>query len=238
MAADLEALLTVQELDIAVDQLRHRRESLPEREELVGRRADVERLSAALGAAEERQEELSRQQKRLEDEIELVRDKAGQVDRTLYGGNVRHPKELMDLQEELGALARRQRALEDQELEVMEELEPVDAELVSLRDERSTAEADIVRLEDVVRSEEAVIDDELLELSDRRLKAIAPVAPAMLDEYERLRSRLGGIGVARLIGSSCGGCHLTLPAVEVDRIRHGEAGSLVHCSECGRLLVP
>jgi predicted nucleic acid-binding Zn-ribbon protein len=238
MAADLEALLTVQEIDLAVDQLQHRRESLPEREELASRRSDVERLAAAHTDVEARRAELDRQQNRLEDEIELVRAKAAQVDRTLYGGSVRNPKELMDLQEELGALARRQRALEDQELEVMEQLEPVEAELVSLRDERAAAETDIARLDDAVRTEESEIDDELLELSDRRLKAIAPIAPAMLDEYERLRGRFGGIGVARLIGSSCAGCHLTLPAVEVDRIRHGEAGTLVHCSECGRLLVP
>lgn len=238
MAADLEALLTVQELDLAGDQLTHRREALPEREALAARQADLARITGAVGEAETRHGELTRQQKRLEDEIELVRDKAAQVDRTLYGGTVRGPRELMDLQEELGALGRRQRALEDQELDVMEQLEPVEAELASLLDERTTAESDIARLEEAVRAEEGIIDDELRELAEKRLGAIAPVEPAMLDEYERLRTRLGGIGVARLIGSSCGGCHLTLPAVEVDRIRHGEAGTFVHCSECGRLLVP
>ena len=59
----------------------------------------------------------------------------------------------------------------------------------------------------------------------------------MLTEYERLRSTYSGIGVARLIGNRCDGCHLTLPAVEVDRIRHLAADEPVHCTECGRLLV-
>ncbi|MGH9247189.1 MAG: zinc ribbon domain-containing protein [Acidimicrobiales bacterium] len=238
MAADLEALLNVQELDLAVDQLRHRRAGLPERATLVAGEADLERIVAARAEVRARYDELARQQKRLEDEIALVRDKAGQVDRTLYGGTVRNPKELMDLQEELNALGRRQRSLEDQELDVMEQLEPVEAELVSLEAERASTEGDLSRLRDAVAGGEAVIDEELAEVAERRLKAVAPIPPAVLDEYERLRDQLGGIGVARLVGSTCAGCHLTLPAVEVDRIRHGEAGPFVHCYECGRLLVP
>jgi uncharacterized protein len=238
MAADLEALLVVQELDLTADQLSHRRATLPARTESANRRAELERIDRAIASATDRRHELVRAQSRLEDEIELVRDKAVEVDRTLYGGVVRNPRELMDLQEELSALGRRQRALEDQEIEIMEALEPVEAELASLDDDRRTARADLERLTAELGDAEAVIDDELAELAERRLAAIAPVAPDILDEYERLRVAFGGVGVARLIGSSCSGCHLTLPAVDVDQIRRGESGPMVNCSQCGRLLVP
>ena len=238
MAGDLEALLAVQELDLSADQLRHRRETLPARAAATARRTELARVDRASATAQERHHDLIRSQSRLEDEIETVRDKAGQVERTMYGGTVRNPRELMDLQEEISALGRRQRALEDQELEIMELLEPVESELASLHDDRASAQADLDRLEAELAEQEAVIDAELAELAERRLAAMAPVAPAVLDEYERLRKAFGGIGVARLIGSSCSGCHLTLPAVEVDQIRRGEAGPMVHCSQCGRLLVP
>jgi hypothetical protein len=39
------------------------------------------------------------------------------------------------------------------------------------------------------------------------------------------------------VGSACQGCHLALPAVEVDRIRKLSVDEAVHCEECGRLLV-
>jgi uncharacterized protein len=52
-----------------------------------------------------------------------------------------------------------------------------------------------------------------------------------------LRHDLGGIAVARLVGTNCGGCHLTLSAVELDRIRHEPGDAVVICEECGRLLV-
>jgi predicted nucleic acid-binding Zn-ribbon protein len=238
MAGDLEALLVVQELDVVADQLRHRRITLPARAEADDRRQHQQRLDAAAAAAGERHQALLRSQNRLEDEIEMVRTKSAEVDRTLYGGTVRNPRDLMDLQEEIAALGRRQRSLEDQELEIMEALEPLEAELASIEADRLTVRAELDRLTAEVADAEAEIDEELAELTERRLAAIAPVSPEVLDEYERLRTALGGIGVARLVGSSCSGCHLTLPAVEVDRIRHGESGPMVHCSECGRLLVP
>ena len=49
--------------------------------------------------------------------------------------------------------------------------------------------------------------------------------------------RFDGVAVARLVGSHCDGCHLTLPAMELDRIRHLPEGELVTCEQCGRILV-
>ena len=59
--------------------------------------------------------------------------------------------------------------------------------------------------------------------------------------YEQLRHDLGGIGVARLVGTNCGGCHLTLSAVELDRIRHAaarRAGLLRRVRPPARALTP
>ncbi len=65
----------------------------------------------------------------------------------------------------------------------------------------------------------------------------AGIDAELLARYEQLRHELGGIAVARLVGTNCGGCHLTLSAVELDRIRHEPGDAVVLCEECGRLLV-
>ncbi|MDQ1445435.1 MAG: C4-type zinc ribbon domain, partial [Acidimicrobiaceae bacterium] len=44
-------------------------------------------------------------------------------------------------------------------------------------------------------------------------------------------------GAAKLVGSNCSGCHLSLPATELDRIRHGSPDQVVFCDQCGRILV-
>ena len=57
-------------------------------------------------------------------------------------------------------------------------------------------------------------------------------------EYERLRARLGGIGVARIIHGTCSGCNLSLSSTELDHIRHGGVTDIFHCEQCGRILAP
>src|SRR5438445_123736 len=81
------------------------------------------------------------------------------------------------------------------------------------------------------------IDAELAGELDARAIAAKAVPPDLLEQYERLRARLGGIGAARLVGNSCGGCHLTLPATELDRIRHLPPDAVALCDQCGRILV-
>ena len=68
-------------------------------------------------------------------------------------------------------------------------------------------------------------------------RPLTPSPSTCSGTYERQRARLEGVAVARLVGGRCDGCHLTLPAVELDRIRHESAGTLEYCEQCGRILV-
>jgi uncharacterized protein len=84
---------------------------------------------------------------------------------------------------------------------------------------------------------ETEIDAEIEQVTAQRAEAVAGIPADLLAAYERLRTRLGGVGAARLVGSRCGGCHLTLPATELDRLRRGGPDALVFCDQCGRILV-
>ena len=227
----LEQLLEVQALDTAADQLRHRRAHLPERDELAAVQNGLQALEARAGELQTQRDDLSRSEKRLEDEIALVREKSAQTDKTLYSGTVNIPRELTALQEEIGALARRQRQLEEQ-------AEPIDAELVTLTAQRATLDEQAIALLARIAEEESVVDAELEDVVTRRAAAVAGIPAELLDEYEQLRGGLGGIAIARLTGNRCEGCHLTLSAVDVDRIRHDRDGEIAHCTECNRILVP
>ena len=71
----------------------------------------------------------------------------------------------------------------------------------------------------------------------------ATPSPARLDagllsRYERLRERFGGVAVARLEGTRCGGCHLDLSTAEVAEVRAAGPGQFADCPQCGRLLAP
>ncbi len=234
----LEDLLAVQALDTTADQLRHRRTHLPARAELTALETSLRALEARASTVQQARDELARNEKRLEDEIAMVRDKAVQTDKKLYSGTVNVPKELTALQEELDALNRRQRQLEDQELELMEEAEPLDRDLEVFAAERATLDGRAAELLVQIAEAEAEIDAELATVVAERDAAVVGIPAELRDEYERLRAALGGIAIARLNGNRCEGCHLTLSAVDVDRIRHEPPDTVVHCTECSRMLVP
>jgi hypothetical protein len=233
----LEQLLVVQEHDTTADQLRHRRDHLPERDALAALDARRDALTERRDAVRSRRDELGRAQKRAEDELALVEAKRRETDAKLYGGTVRAPRELQALQDELAALARRQDELETEVLDVLTEIEPVDAELAQLDAERGTLDAERDTAAAALAEAEAAVDAELAEVTAARERVAAEVPAEQLADYEDRRRRLGGIAVARLVGTSCGGCHLTLSAVEVDRLRRLPPDETAACEECGRLLV-
>lgn len=229
-------LLVVQEHDTAADQLAHRKLTLPERAELDGVMAQIAAVEAEAGGVEEQRHGLARDQQRLEDEIASVSDKAAQHDKALYGGTVTNPRELQAMQDEIAALQRRVRQLEDQELEVMEQIEPLDAQLTTLAGRRSELDATATDLRVRIAEGEVAIDAELVTVAAEREAAAAGIDPDLLAQYDDLRPKLGGIAIARLVGGHCQGCHLALSAVEVDRIRKLPAEEPATCEECGRLL--
>lgn len=233
----LDQLLDLQEHDTATDQLRHRRDHLAQREELAALDASARANQDRRAAVEAERHELVREQTRLEDEVALVEEKRAQTDRQLYSGNVTAPRELQALQDEVAALDRRRNTLEDELLEIMGAVEPLDATLADLASEAERLDADRERVRSELGTAESEIDAEMSSLEAERAALAAGIPPEQMAAYDEARRRLGGVAVARLVGTSCGGCHLMLSAVEIDRIRKLPADQPAICEECGRLLV-
>ncbi|MDQ4098037.1 MAG: C4-type zinc ribbon domain-containing protein [Actinomycetota bacterium] len=232
-----DVLLRVQEHDTAVDQLRHRRATLPELAEV--RRIDDELVSleATLAEVGARRDDVARRQKRLEAELAAVEAKITEIEGRLYSGAVTVPRELQAMQAEVESLRRRQSSLEDDVLEAMTEREPLDEEVEALEATRARHDDDAARLRAAVAEAEVAIDAEMARERQAREQAVAGVPPEVSRLYEDLRRRLGGVGAARLVNGRCSGCHLTLPATELDRIRREPPEALIRCDQCGRVLV-
>jgi predicted nucleic acid-binding Zn-ribbon protein len=232
-----ESLLTVQQHDTHADQLAHRVANLPARAQLVQVVEQTAAVDGRLATTDARRGELSRSQQRLEDEIASLSERANQAEKQLYSGAVTNPRELQALQDDVASIRRRIGQLEDEELEIMELTEPVDAERNELAGERERLDAERARIEAELAESESDLQAELAAVRAEREAAAAEVTDDLWPEYDALRAQLGGVAIARLVGSTCQGCHLALSAVEVDRIRKLGLDEAVHCEECGRLLV-
>jgi predicted nucleic acid-binding Zn-ribbon protein len=233
----LEQLLVVQEHDSALDQLRHRRANLPERKVLAAAESVVAELAGPSAEVRGRRDDVARDVRRLEDEASAVAAKVGEVEQAMYSGTITSPKELQAMQADVDQLRRHQRTLEDRELELMERQEEIDGELDGLQGRISDAEAEITRSRALLAEQEGEIDEEAAGEQAERDTAAAGIPSALLSLYEQCRTRTRGIGVARLVGNTCQGCRLTIPATEVARIRKAGADDVAHCDNCGAILV-
>lgn len=230
-------LLRVQEHDTAADRLRHRRDHLPELAQLRATEDELAGLEATLVDVETRAGEAARAQRRLEGELSLLEAKLTELNAKLYSGVVSAARELQAMQSEATTMRERRAALEDEVLEAMGEQEAVDEHLAGLRARRGELDAQGAALRAAVAEAQAEVDRELAAEAAARSEAATAIPADVSALYEQLRSHLGGVAAAPLVNGRCGGCHLALPATEIDRLRREPADSLVRCEQCERILV-
>ena len=233
----LETLLALQERDLALDRLRHRRETLPERAALSAAEAAAATIDSTLERTRSTRDDVLREEKKLEDEVQTLASQAEDAEKRLYSGEIASPRELQALQADVNQLKRHQRSIEDRQLTAMEHREPLDARVSELEVELARANAAAEEARGALASAEAAIDAELKVEVDARAEVASGVDDDLLADYERRRAK-SGAGAARLVGNTCQACHLTIPATEVDRIRKAPAGTVAYCDNCSAILVP
>ena len=229
--------MEVQEHDSALDQLRHRLATIPARAEL----AELEKRAGArndrMGEAGAARDEAVRVQEGLEADLAAAEKRMKEIEQRLFSPTA-GVRDMEAMNDELSSLKRRKSSLEDQVLEALEAREPLAAVVEGLEAELAMLGAARAALGDAIAEAELVIEAELDVEQAKRDAAAAGLPAGLTEQYERLRTRLGGIGAARLVGTSCSGCHLTLPATEIDRIKKSGPDAIITCDQCGRILVP
>ncbi len=236
-AGSTSRLIEVQQLDTLIDQLRHRRDTLPEKAELSRVEAALDLIASRVAEASRQRDLLGTKQAVLDDQVESARARKDELERRLYGGQVNAARELQAIDEEVKHLAGRVKEMEDLELDLMEQIEPFDAELAGLESEIAVLEEEASALIRRIQAAEMVANTAIADKIAERTVLATDIPDDLLKRYEELRSKLGGTGAALVVGGSCGGCHLVLPSMEIDRIRKAAPGEVITCEQCGRILL-
>ncbi|HJX69574.1 MAG TPA: C4-type zinc ribbon domain-containing protein [Dehalococcoidia bacterium] len=177
--------------------------------------------------------ELEKKQKNQEWKVEDLQAKLSPLQKKLYAGSVKNPKELLSLQQQVADLKTQIRSEEDGVLEIMSQVEGLQKEIAS-----KAAVVEELKEEWQKRQEElTAVQAELKVTIDiaeqKRSKLATTIEPIHLELYETLRAKKQGQAVAKVEQGRCQGCRITLPMSELQRARMGE---LVQCSSCSRVL--
>lgn len=233
--AQQRSLLDLAGVDAELSRLTHRAGNLPEQQRVeqltAEHRVVTDRLAVTALALEDVDAEITR----LEAEVDAVRRREDRDRGLLDSGSV-NPKQLEELQHELGTLERRQASLEDSLLDVMERRE-------QMAGEQAAAQADAERLaadlEEAGRERDramAQIEQSRTELQGRRGELAAAVDGELLELYDRQHAA-GGIGAGELQAGRCGACRIELDRGELGRISAAPEDEVLRCPECRAILV-
>ena len=230
-------LLDLQALDTTLDQLAHRRATLPEIAELATLNGQLSGLRDEIVRVATDDSDLGREQSKIETDVELVASRSKRNQQRLDSGSVSSPKELENLQHEIGSLQRRQGDLEEQVLEVMEKREGVQnrhAALTAERDRLAVAASDALERQSVASTN---INTNNTKTSSNHTNLTKNLPNNLLTLYEKVRASSGGTGAAALYRGACQGCHLSLSGQDLADVRAAPSDEVRRCEECRRILI-
>lgn len=234
--SDQRSILDIARFDQQTNSLRHKAATLPEIAELASTVIKSNNARDLRIAAETELSDVKRELLRAEADVEQVVSRITRDEARLIGGSA-SPKELEQLQHEVGSLGVRRAELEEVELEIMMRVDAINERISTLKAEEAEHAAVIADLE--IRKENAltIFNKDLEAIAKDRAEIIQGVEKAFIELYEKIRETSGGVGAAALSAGSCTGCNLSINAVEIKRMADLADDEVVRCEECRCILV-
>ena len=221
----------LQEMDI---EMQAKQAALDDVEARLGESEELEETRREVEETRHRLREAQKKQREAEWTVEEVRVKIQPLEKKLYGGTVKNPKELVGFQQDVDSLKARQRELEDRALEAMSAAEEVEKALAEAERRLLDMETGWQAEQESLRQQRDVLRQEIQELEQSRSGQEATIDAEMIRQYESLRALHQGRAVAKVERGICQGCRITLPMHVLQRARRGN--HLVQCTSCERIL--
>lgn len=227
----VQTLYELQKVDLEIEA---RDKELTQVLEQLGDDAVLREQRAVAEEIRGRVEALEKRRQSLDWETNDLQARIVPLDKKLYSGQVKVPKELVSLQQEVEMLKAQRRQLEDSELAIMLELDDTNRQLQEATQEMGTLESQWNEDQQRLAGARDTLSKELEVLRGQREGIADHVDAATLGKYQRIRDGRQGIAVVSVERGTCTGCRITIPAIEIQRARAGR--DLVFCQSCGRIL--
>jgi len=189
---------------------------------------------AALDIMRKRLTDLGQQQRTAEWEINDLGEKTALIEKKLYGGSVKSPKELLSLQQELELFKGQRAAKEEELLSMMLNLEAAEQDLKQKNSELKTMDKEWQKKQKLLSKEQKEIEAALAKLQDTRDLFVGQADAESIKIYEETRRIKQGRAVATIEQGKCQGCRISLSIADLQKARSSQ--ELAKCSNCGRIL--
>lgn len=224
-------LYRLQQIDSQLDRARNRLQAI---ETALNENEALNQAQKLSEAAEKDLEDKRKALRQAEDNVQSQRIKIEQTEATLYGGKVRNPKELQDLQNEIQSLQKFRTVLEDRQLEAMIAAEESEVAAAEASRGMKRIQAELIEQHAALIGEQSTLKKEEARLEGERKAALSSIPEGDLNLYQQLRQSRRGIAVAKVSDKACAACGSTLNAALLQAA--SSPNHVTRCESCGRIL--
>jgi predicted nucleic acid-binding Zn-ribbon protein len=224
-----EQLYKLQQVDLG---LQRKQQELDEVEHQLSDNKALVVAESKLASQKEQLEDAMRKQKSSGWELEDLQEKVRQINSKLYSGTTKDSKELVNLEKEVKSLKGQIRPKEDALLELMSQVEEIEANIKTAAVEIERLKREWEQRQETLGQRKGEIETVLTKLRRDRNGLEQQIDPEALNTYERIK-RTRGQAVVKVERGKCQGCHITVPTSQWQKAK---AGDLILCNSCYRIL--
>ena len=230
MQAELEQLLVLQNRQQKIKQIQTEIKTMPQQRQNL--EAQLAASAAALTALKSKGQHLEMDRKKLELDAGTRRESINRLKTQQY--ETRKNDEFRAMGNEIERYEKEIQAIEDQELELMDQAEKLKSELAIEDKKASGARESIARQIADLEQKGKTLDGQLNQLTAERTEIAGKIEEELLSRFERLFASKGDAAVVALEHEVCTGCHMKVTTQTAHRVKNGK--EIVSCEQCGRIL--
>lgn len=230
MEAQIKLLIGLQDCDVRIRGIEKKKEEGP-----VKIQGLVDQLKVLEEKAEEelnRLEAYKRDRRGAEREIEVLEGRIQKSNSKL--DNIKSNKEYKAALKEIDDLKREKSLLEDKVLEIMEEIEGLEARCAASRAGKEEFRERVAKDREEILGELRALEGALEVLEQDRARFREAVDGELLKRYDSLRRQKRGLAVSPVIKGVCQTCHMGIPPQKFNELIRGDG--LMACTNCSRII--
>jgi uncharacterized protein len=228
--AELEQLLVLQDRQQKIKQIQTEIKSLPQQRQNL--EAQLAASAAAVAALKHKGQHLEMDRKKLELDAGTRQESITRLKTQQY--ETRKNDEFRAMGNEIERYEKEIRAIEDQELELMDQADKLKMEIAAEDKKASGARESIARQMTDLEEKAKTLETRLTELTAERTEAAGKIDEDLLGRFERLFASKGDAAIVGLEHEVCTGCHMKVTPQTSHRVKNGK--EIVSCEQCGRIL--
>lgn len=235
MNLQLKLLWELQELDLAIKEVKQKIENAPQLSGVQEAKQDKENKGQDYAELEAQLNNDRKYLKKLELQEQKIVEDRQELYESMYSGKIKSTKELEQMQRKMDLLAEDKKNVEEEILVLMESIEEQEEKLKQAEEELKESKQALKDKASSLEEELNSLNQELLKLQDDREQQAAKINKQYLDKYLIMAEKHRGKPLAKVENDICSGCRVFISSAQRGHLYNPSA--MVYCENCGRLLV-